>query len=238
MIVFLVPNLFSQNLTSVMSADSHTPPLRRTFTRPLERSLFSPLSLVLAVFLLVPLLTGCLQTSMLPAHQLDTGESALSASLNVPPSVAVFSSGVSGQFTTGLAAEGDLSINVSASPMVVSGGIAPRLYLSDNLNAQVQLRGGNMEEDFVLLSVAGMQTLPSEETPFYLGVYGGALSEDQTHPLIGARVGLSTKLGSSTRLQIEVDGAASLSGGMTSSSSLTPTPVPGRISIGISRLID
>lgn len=180
------------------------------------------------------LLSGCLQTSMLPARQLDTDENALSLSLNVPPRV-VASSEINGQFTTGLEREGDLSLNVSVSPMVVSGGIAPRIYLNENVNLQGQLRGGTVP-DFTLLAVAGLQSVPSGEMPFYVGAYGGTLREDRSHLLIGGRVGASFNLVSDTRLQIELDGAYPF--GEISASYVAPEPVPGRISIGIFGLFD
>lgn len=175
------------------------------------------------------LLAGCVQTSMLPAQQFDGGETALSASLHVPPRYYDTATELSGQFTAGLGGGGDLSLNVSASEAFVTVGVAPRMYLTDRLTLQGQFRAANLSDDARRLAVAGLQSVPSGENPFYVGAYGGALEE--TGPLVGARVGATFDLGSSTTLQIEGDGSYSPGEGGESD-------IPGRISIGIFRLFD
>lgn len=195
---------------------------------PLSMDLFyTSLSTLIAIGCL-GLLTGCVQTSMLPARQLDDGETALSASINVPPKYATATE-VSGQVTAGLRGRGDLSLNVSASEAFVTAGVAPRIYLTDRLNLQTQLRAANLSEDSRLLTVAGLQSVASGEIPLYVGAYGGALGD--TGVLIGGRVGASFDLGSSTRLQIEGEGsyAPDENGELL---------IPGRISIGIFGALD
>ncbi|MFB6098241.1 MAG: hypothetical protein ABEK84_03860, partial [Salinibacter sp.] len=124
-----------------------------------------------------------MQTSMLPARQLEASETALSASIHVPPKF-VTATEVNGQLTIG-GGGADLSLNVSASQASVSVGIAPRLYLSDRLNLQGQLRAGL--ENMGPLAVVGLQSVPSGKMPFYVGGYGGVLRD--TGPLVGGRIG-------------------------------------------------
>ena len=199
----------------------------RVGPRLLDFQSAAPLALITLAGL--GLLAGCVQTSMLPARQFDGGETALSASLHVPPRYYDTATELSGQFTAGLGGGGDLSLNVSASEAFVTVGVAPRMYLTDRLTLQGQVRAANLSDDTHRLAVAGLQSVPSGQSPFYVGAYGGALEE--TGPLVGARVGATFDLGASTTLQIEGDG--SYAPGADGESE-----IPGRISIGIFRLFD
>ena len=203
-----------------------------------------PLSLFGVLAALALLTGGCVQTSMLPAQQLEGDETVAAVSLDEPGFLYI--PRANAQFTAGLGG-GDLSLNVSGPPL--GAGLAGRYYLTPRLNAeaQVQTARGFDQEHGASLAMVGLQEVPTGDDVWYLGGQAGAIvgspvldldgsEEDtpQTYPVVGATLGLGPfEVGSSWQIQVELEGNAPITPGNEE------PPLPAtRLSIGFFYLGD
>lgn len=191
------------------------------------------LSLLLAVLLFG---AGCVQTSMLPAHQLGSGETTVAASIDEPGLLWI--PRVNVQATHGFG-KGDLTVNLGGTANVLGGGLSGRYYLSDRVNGELQVQGAYVVNDWAGTAFFGLQQVPTEDDQWYLGAHVGALNgkevinsfSRQTSPLVGGSVGIGhIELGTSWRMQIELEANTTIP--YSEESSLPP----GRLSVGIFRL--
>jgi hypothetical protein len=184
-----------------------------------------------------------MQTAMLPAERLDGGTVALSASLDEPGALAF--PRLNAQGSVGLGG-GEIAANVGATPSSVGGGLAGRVYLPGSLNVEMQAQAARVVAPQAA-ALVGVQGVPSDRWPVYLGVRGGVLSgrnaisdaptERQTAPLVGATIGVGAfELGGNWRLQAELEANVPIPLAATDRDDL-PLP-PARLSVGIFRLID
>jgi len=182
------------------------------------------------------LLTGCLQTSMLPARQLDRGEVVASGALHAPSLLYIPS--LMGQATAGLGG-GDLTANVGGSALGLSAGTGGRLYLSPSTNLEAQSRVMVAGETPRWLATVGLQDVPRADEPLYYGAHVGGVGGDplefdqpqprNAYPVAGITVGLGyIDLGGSWFMQVELE--ANLPFGAEDG----PLP-PGGVSIGVFR---
>jgi hypothetical protein len=204
-----------------------------------RRCLFGVLAAVLF------LTGGCVQTAMLPAQQIEAGETVATVSLDEPGFLYIPRANV--QFTAGLGG-GDVSANVSGP--LLGAGMTGRYYLSGRLNAEMQgqvtgLSGGLGEPQGLLL--LGVKENPTGGDTVYLGARAGAIhgppfldfggspgDPPQTHPVVGATVGMGPfEVGSSWQVQVELEGNAPIAPG----SDDPPLPAT-RISVGLFYLGD
>ena len=196
------------------------------------------LGVVLATVLLG---SGCVQTAMLPAQQLDSGTTVAAASLDEPGFLYVPRANV--QLTQGIGG-GDLSVNLSAP--LVGGGLTGRAYLSDRVNAELQVQAAALnggEDPPTGLALVGVQEAPTGADQWYLGGQFGIIHgpgfvfnqapEVKTRPVVGASIGFGpVDLGTDWRLQVELEGNAPLGG-----SDDGDLPIPAtRLSIGVFHL--
>lgn len=202
---------------------------------------FSRVTCRLAIVLLAT--TGCVQTAMLPAHQLEDGETVAGVSLDEPGFLYVPRLNV--QATQGLGG-GDLTANVSGTALAVGGGLSGRYYLTDAVHLEGQLQTANrLEFGWVGAGLVGVQQAATASDPWYLGGNVGVIGMDgrdlstpdrdeaRAFPMVGASVGAGhLEVSDSWRMQVELEGHVpfGLSG--------YPEDVfpPVRFSIGIFRL--
>lgn len=198
---------------------------------------FQPASLLLISAVLT---AGCIQTATLPAHQVDRGETVASASVDVPASAWIPRANV--QVTQGWGG-GDVSANVSGSFSLFGGGLSGRYYVSDNLNAELQVQTGRVFEDWTTTAFGGIQQAATNDRPWYLGIHGGLLNGEKinvnlpesyysrkTLPMIGSTIGVGKiELGETWTLQVEMEVNATIP--YTDEASVPPS----RISIGLFR---
>lgn len=212
--------------------------------QPIARQRVAPSLILLLV--LVFLQSGCVQTTTLPARQLDSGETVASGGINGPVPLELF-----GQVTTRVG-KGDLSANLGLSSSSLLGGVAGRRYLGERINAQTQLRVGWNEQFASLLAVGGVQSVPSAEMPLYVGIHGGTrtwiaepapegtagsffLPGKGLDPLVGGSVGIGRiDLGPNWRVQIELELTANL-GTDAAGGDYNLLPAPNRLSIAVFR---
>ncbi len=182
------------------------------------------------------LLSGCLQTSMLPARQIDRGEVVASGGLHVP--TLLYAPSVMGQATAGLGG-GDLTANVGGSAFGLSAGAGGRLYLSPSTNLEAQSRLTVDGETPRWLATVGLQDVPRANEPFYYGAHVGGiggkpLEFDQpqprtSYPVAGITVGLGhIDLGDAWFMQVELEANLPFGGDEG------PLP-PGGVSVGVFR---
>jgi hypothetical protein len=175
--------------------------------------------------------SGCMQTAMLPAEQMEDGETTASFTVGEPGAILLPRMGM--QVTHGVG-RGDVTVNVSGSPDVggvaVGGGLAARSYLTDRVTgeAQVQLTsfsaGDESPRRAAGLVLLGLQSVPSPDGGWYAGAQAGVVrgpSPDEyapifgaspaevgavwTDPFVGGTVGVGPiDLGDRTRMQIEL----------------------------------
>lgn len=201
----------------------------------------SSLGLLGAVLAAALLMSGCVQTAMLPAQQLDSGTTVASASLDEPGFLYIPRANV--QLTQGVGG-GDISVNLSGP--LLGGGIIGRTYLSPGLNAELQVQAAALNgegEPGTGLVLAGVQEAPTRADQWYLGGQLGVIHgagfvinqtpEVQTRPVVGGSVGFGPiDLGGAWRMQVELEGNAPL-GGLGEDD----PPLPAtRLSIGFFRL--
>ncbi len=139
-------------------------------------------SLLLIVFALST--GGCVQTAMLPADQLEDGQTIVSASAT-EPGAGLFPQ-LSAQATYGFG-EGDLTGTVSGLPalnfLALGAGVTGRYYVSTYLSAELQLQVSSfLREDesrrrTAGLVLFGLQTVPSDEASWYYGTQAGIITE-------------------------------------------------------------
>lgn len=190
--------------------------------------------------------TGCVQTAMLPASQLDAGETAVSVSIDEPGMLYV--PRANGQFTYGLGG-GDLSLNLGGTVGSFGGGVAARSYLSEAVNAEAQVQLADVWDARQWLVQAGIQGVPPEENSLFVGGQLGALrgtapleeqlggyqreTPIQTVPFIGASLGYGRiELGKGWALQIELEANVPIP--PTVEEDDRPLP-PSKLSVGIFR---
>lgn len=201
----------------------------------------SSLGLLGAVLAGAFLLSGCVQTGMVPAQQLDSGTTVAAASVDEPGFLYIPRANV--QLTQGVGG-GDLSVNLSGPP--VGGGLTARAYLSERVNAELQAQAAALNgagEPGTGLVLVGVQEAPTGADQWYLGgqfgiVHGAGFvvnqaPEVQTRPVVGGSVGFGPiDLGGAWRMQVELEGNAPL-GGLGEDD----PPLPAtRLSIGFFRL--
>jgi hypothetical protein len=180
---------------------------------------------------------------MLPAHQLETGTTVAAGSFDEPG--VLFLPRLNAQLTRGLGG-GDLTVNVGAVPLDGSffpgGGLTGRYYLSDRLNAELQLQVTAMEDGWTRLGLVGIQEAPTEQDPLYVGGQVGVIDGRAyevgpgrgppiTAPVIGASVGtVQFHPGTPWQVQVELESNAPLPFG-TDGKDL---PIPAtRLSVGL-----
>ena len=158
---------------------------------------------------------------MLPAQQLDSGTTVAAASVDEPGFLYVPRANV--QVTQGVGG-GDLSVNLSGPP--VGGGLAGRAYLSDRVNAELQVQAAALNgegEPGTGLVLVGLQRAPTGADQWYLGGQVGVIHgagfvlnqtpEVQTRPVVGASLGFGPiDLGGDWQMQVELEGNAPLGG--------------------------
>lgn len=198
--------------------------------------------------LLFPLIVGpgCVQTAMLPARQLDAGETAVSVTIHEPG--VLYVPWANGQFTYGIG-RGDVSVNLGGSAGAFGGGVAGRAYLTPLVNAEAQAQMADVINARQGLLHMGLQGVPSEQDPLYVGGrlgllrgtgvleegFGSAGREDPPHsvPYIGATLGYGRiDLGGAWALQLEVEANVPIP--PTAEKDDRPLP-PSHISIGLFR---
>lgn len=157
----------------------------------------------LPIFLAVLLLTsGCVQTAMLPATQVDTGETVGSISIDEPGVLVIPRLNL--QVTQGLEGHKDVTLNLSGVPtedVVFPGiGITGRYYLTDKANAELQVQGAGLA-GWTNLVLVGVQEVPVGDDSWYVGGQVGLINgrgevisdssptARQTHPVIGGSIG-------------------------------------------------
>lgn len=190
--------------------------------------------------------SGCVQTAMLPARQLNADETAVSVTIEEPGMLYV--PRASGQLTYGLGG-GDLSVNLGGTVGTFGGGVAGRTYLTDGVNAEIQAQMADVIGARQWLLQGGLQEVPSEENRLYIGgrlgvVQGTAPLEDalggsrssHTVPFIGASLGYGRiDLGGAWGMQIEL--TANLPIPPTAEGEDRPFP-PSHLSVGLFRYAD
>lgn len=180
------------------------------------------------------LASGCVQTAMLPARQLESGTTVASTSLDEPGRVIL--PRLNAQVTHGLGG-GDFTVNLSVPPF--GGGLTGRYYLTDRASAKFQLQVAPLRAGATGLGLVGIQETPTREDSWYFGAQLGTINgvdqvngNRKTTPVIGGSAGYGpVDLGSSWQMQVEFESNVPLS---------TPEghpPVPAtRLSIGFFHL--
>ncbi len=203
----------------------------------------------LALLFLLLVGPGCVQTAMLPARQLDAGETAVSVAIHEPG--VLYVPWANGQLTYGLGGS-DVSVNLGGSAGAVGGGLAGRAYLSDLVNAEGQVQLAEVINARQGLLQGGLQGVPSEQHPLYVGGrlgllrgtgvleegFGSSGPEGPPHsiPYVGATLGYGRiDLGGAWALQLEVEANVPIP--PVAENDDRPLP-PSRISIGLFRYSD
>lgn len=162
---------------------------------------------------------------MLPAHQLETGETVAAASLDEPGYLYVPRLNL--QATQGFGG-GDLSANVSGTVEQYGGGITGRYYLNEHLNAELQIQGTSLFHDSSGLfshswdgmALLGIQEAATDSEPLYVGVHGGGIGKNvadarapfrttRFKPALGGSVGYASSPEASWSVQVEMEAVAS-----------------------------
>lgn len=168
-----------------------------------------------------------MQTAILPAETLESGETVGAFSVDTPGLVYIPRLGA--QVTHGLGAA-DVTANLNAVPIrdhsIIGGGLTARAYLTPNLGLIAQFQGASFSGQVAGLALVGLRTIPSRDGGFYAegrgGVVRGGISgylfpdlgtqeqEDPTPtaPMIGGTVGYGpiklTDSADPIRMQIEL----------------------------------
>lgn len=220
-----------------------------------------PCSIHVPRFLLaltVLLLGGCVQTAMLPANEVEEGETYASVSVGEPG--ALFIPRLNVQITQGVGG-GDVTAILSTTPTpeqpIFGGGVAARSYLKDDLALEGQLQAtlfptsSPSQRATAGLALVGVQTIPSEPGSLYGGGQVGIVSGPSpdvafgvgepagesrtwTAPVFGGTLGCGPIYwGEATHLQIELTANLPAWGDEGD----PPIPATG-VSIGVFGLLD
>lgn len=186
---------------------------------------------------------GCIQTATLPAHQIDRGETVSSASVDVPGFAWIPRANL--QVTQGLGG-GDVSTNFGGTATAFGGGLSGRYYVSEHLNAELQVQTGHVFDDWATTVFGGIQQAATNDRSWYLGIHGGLLNgkkvninlpeshySRKTLPMMGGTIGIGKiELGEAWILQVEMEVNATIP--YTDEASVPPS----RLSLGLFRTWD
>ncbi len=177
---------------------------------------------------------------MLPAQQLDSGDTVPAVAIDEPGILYIPRGTV--QVTHGVGG-GDLTANLSGPPL--GGGLTGRYYLSRGATAEVQVQGAQFS-GWSVLTLLGIQEVPHGEDAWFLGGRIGAINgranqlsdagptDRRTYPVVGGSIGYAPfSIGEQWKMQIEVEGNVPLSG----SEDDPPRPAT-RLSVGFFRIFD